>query len=255
MKVEHIADGVTLYCADCLDVMPGLLKVDHVITDPPYEQDFHNLHASAKLRRSDGSKQRAALDFDGINEIRPAFLWHVKAITRGWLLAFCNVEGVGVWRTEILAADLRFNNTCAWVKPDSTPKMNGSGPAIGFECMVTAWCGARRSVWNGGGKRGVFEYMTNGARDSDHPTEKPIGLMRDLVKLFTMRDQTILDPFMGSGTTGVAAIAGGRKFIGIERDRKYFDVACKRIAAATTQNDFWIDKPERPRQISLSLEA
>jgi len=88
----------------------------------------------------------------------------------------------------------------------------------------------------------VFDWTiaaTNAERVG-HPTQKPIALMRWCIEQ-AGNPQTVLDPFMGSGTTGVAAIQMGRKFIGIEREPKYFDIACKRIEAASKQVDMFIE--------------
>lgn len=251
-KVEHLAEGVTLYLGDCREFLPSIGKVSHVITDPPYEQLMHDLHESVKLRRTDGGSERKSLGFAGINEIRDEIIAALKPINDGWLLAFCNVEGVWHWRQALIAGGMKFKTTCIWVKPDATPKLNGQGPALAYECITTTWCGKGHARWNGGGKRGVFAHMTNNQeRTGLHPTEKPASLMRELVELFSNRGEVILDPFMGSGTTGVAAVNLGRKFIGIEIEEKHFDLSCKRIEAALKQPDFFIEKPKPAKQEAM----
>jgi DNA modification methylase len=123
-----------------------------------------------------------------------------------------------------------------WIKPDGAPQFTGDRPGMGYESIVASWCGQGRSKWNGGGRHGVFTFAQ---RDSNHPkqhmTQKPIALMNEIVALFSNRLDTILDPYMGSGTTGVAAVRMGRQFIGIEREPKYFDIACRRIEDAQRQ--------------------
>lgn len=251
-RIEHIAEGVTLYLGDCREILPTLGRVAHVITDPPYEQLMHDLHESVKLRRTDGGNERKALGFAGINEIRNEVIKAVRSINDGWLLAFCNVEGVWHWRSSLMDAGLKFKTTCIWVKPDATPKLNGQGPALAYECITTTWCGKGHSRWNGGGKRGVFSHLTNSAeRTGQHPTEKPVSLMQELVSLFTNVGETVLDPFMGSGTTGVACVRSGRGFIGIEVEEKYFDLACKRVSEALKQQDFFVAKPKPAKQAGL----
>jgi DNA modification methylase len=89
------------------------------------------------------------------------------------------------------------------------------------------------------------------AEKNGHPVPKPLGWMRWLVALTTRRGETVFDPFMGSGTTGVAAIQLGRKFIGIEREPKYFDIACKRIEQAVAQGQLFA--PEQPKQVQEEL--
>lgn len=248
MRKEVIGD-CTLYRGDCLEVMAELDHVDHVISDPPYEQLMHDLHASTKLRRTDNGAARKDLEFCGINEIRPAFLKEVKRLNMGWFLAFCNVEGVWHWREAIVAEDLKFKTTCIWVKPDATPKLNGQGPALAYECFTTTWCGKGHARWNAGGKRGTYTHLTNQRdRDGRHPTEKPIPLMTEIICDFTNAGQTVLDPFMGSGTTGIACLKRGRKFIGIERDERFFDIACERILKAGRQIDMFVEPVEKWKQ-------
>jgi len=251
-RIEQLSDDVTLYLGDCREILPTLAPVDHIITDPPYEQLMHDLHESVKLRRTDGGNERKSLGFAGIDEIRQPFIEEVKRLNRGWLLAFCNVEGVWHWRQALVASGLKFKTTCIWVKPDATPKLNGQGPALAYECITTTWCGRGHAKWNGGGKRGVFTHPTNNAdRTGQHPTEKPVSLMREIVSLFTSPGETVLDSFMGSGTTGVAAAKLGRKFIGCEVDPKYFDLACRRIDRALAEPDMFIQRPAAPVQEAL----
>ena len=89
------------------------------------------------------------------------------------------------------------------------------------------------------------------AEDSDHPVPKPIGWMRWLVNLASTPGETILDPFAGSGTTGVAAVKLGRRFVGIEIEPAYFDIACRRVADALKQPDMFIEKPKPAKQEAM----
>ena len=241
--MERIGNA-TLYLGDTLSILPDLEPANHVISDPPYEARMQELHAAFKLRRKDGGPQRQALTFGSIQDLREPFLDQMPRLCGGWLLAFCNVEGVGAWQDAILARRLKFKTTCIWNKPDSTPKLNGQGPALSYECFTTTWCGTGHARWNGGGRRGVFTHCTNNRdREGTHPTEKPVSLMAELVDLFTDKGQSVLDPFMGSGTTGVACAKLGRPFVGIEIDPTYFDIALRRIEAAQRQSDLFITPP------------
>ena len=131
-----------------------------------------------------------------------------------------------------------------WFKPDSSPQLSGDRPAQGYESIAASWCGTGGSKWNGGGKRGVFIYgkhdsgCGHGGAPNEHPTQKPISLMSDLVALFTNPGQTVIDPFMGSGSTGVACVRLGRHFVGIESDQRFFDIARRRIEDAQRQSTF-----------------
>lgn len=250
-RIETIAEGVTLYLGDCREIMPSLGKVASVITDPPYEQISQDRIGG--IKRNDGGKITEKITFAGIDEIRDEFTAIVPKICDGWFLAFCTAEGVAMWRDAIERQSLKYKTPMIWVKPDAMPKFNGQGPALGYENIVTAWCGTGHSSWNGGGKRGVFTWPTNNPdREGTHPTEKPIGLMSELLSLFTAPSETVLDPFMGSGTTGVAAVRLGRRFIGIEASPKYFDLACRRISAALRQGDMFVAIP-KPRQEALPI--
>lgn len=240
MRVERFGSH-TLYLGDFREVIPSLGKVDSVITDPPYESHMHAAKGDGKKKiRTDGSKEIEALDFSAIGEIRKQVVPDLSEICEGWFLAFCTPEGVAAWRDAIEDAGAKYKRACIWVKPDSAPQFNGQGPAMGAECFVSAWCASGHSRWNGGGRRNVFTHPCNpSGRTGEHPTEKPVSLMLELVDLFTFSGDTVLDPFMGSGTTGIACAKAGRHFIGIEEKEKYFDLSCRRMEAALLQGEMF----------------
>lgn len=236
-RVEHIG-AATLYLGDCLEVLPSIEAVDHVISDPPYEDELHA--AIGRIRRNDGRAMVDTLGFEGVNATRSAIAAECVRMSQGWCILFTLAEGVRAWRDELQAVGAKYDTCIAWVKPDSTPRMNGQGPARGFECAVTAWCAGGYRSWNAGGKRGVYTHCVNNAeRTGKHPTEKPRRLMAELVADFTKPGQSICDPFMGSGTTGVAAVQAGRTFIGVERDSAHFELACDRIRDAQRQGQLF----------------
>lgn len=240
MRIETIGNA-TLYLGDCLEVMPTLGAVDHVICDPPYEEIMHASKSGMKgLVRPDGSHHWQPLDFDPIDAIRRDFVIAGASICDGWFIAFCTSEGVGRWADEINPSAMKYKRACVWIKPDTTPQMNGQGPAQGAEHFVCAWAGKGFARWNAGGKRGVYTHnVNNRERTGLHPTEKPRRLMSEIVADFTNPGELICDPFMGSGTTGVAASMAGRRFIGIEQKPEYFDIACKRIRDAQRQGSLF----------------
>lgn len=242
----------TLYQGDCLEIMPLLPVADHIICDPPYEHHMHAAKAGVKIYgserriRIDGNANPKCVDFASIEELRLPFVKASEDSINGWFIAFCTPEGAGRWADAINLSSMKYKRACTWVKPDSTPQLNGQCPAMGAENFVCAWAGRGHSKWNGGGKRGVYTYCTNQPdRHGKHPTEKPWRLMAALIKDFTNQGQAILDPFMGSGTTGVACAKMGRKFTGIELDPKYFDIACERITEAYKQPDLFIEQPKQ----------
>lgn len=232
-RVEHISSA-TLYLGDCLTILPTIKAVDHIISDPPYEDELHA--AVGRIRRVDGRKMVDDLGFAGVNADRAAIATECVRVSQGWCILFTLAEGVRAWRDDLQAAGAKYDTCLAWIKPDSTPRMNGQGAARGFECAVTAWCAGGYRSWNGGGKRGIYtHFVNNPERTGQHPTEKPRRLMAELVADFTKPEQLVCDPFMGSGTTGVAAVQAGRGFIGIEQDPAHFALACRRIEDAQRQ--------------------
>ena len=124
-------------------------------------------------------------------------------------------------------------------------KLNGDNDFADCELAWTNWPKAVRRLqwrWNG--------MIRQGNEERFHPTQKPLEVMKWVIELCP-KSETILDPFMGSGTTGVAAIQMGRKFVGIERDPKYFEIACKRIKLAVSQPQLF--EPEPVKQIQEAM--
>ena len=241
--------GWTLHLGDCLDVMPGLSSVDHVITDPPYEVEAHT-----KARRSlkDATQKRGArnkgevrridapleIDFASITEDeRKQAASYFGKLSRRWVVSFCQIEAISAWRKAYEIAGLEWVRGGIWRKPDGAPQFTGDRPGQGFECLAIGHK-AGRKTWNGGGKHAVWthslEHGHGGGIRNEHPTQKPLRLMMELVEDFTDPGETILDPFAGSGTTGVACLRLGRRFIGIEKRAPYFELACERLAAEET---------------------
>jgi len=264
MSIRMVTIGnATLYLGDCLEVMPRLPKVDAVITDPPFADDAHT-----KQRRmltsgeANGGRRKAAVrpvDFAPMTEdLMAGFCTHAARLSAGWVLAFCQAEQVAEWRAAFEAAGIKWRRAQVWVKTDGSPQFTGDRPGVGYESIATGWAGDGRSAWNGGGRNGVYIQpksdpgLGHGGPSNEHPTQKPQRLMAELLGLFTSRDWTILDPFMGSGTTGVVCAQLGREFIGIERDPKYFGIACRRIEAAHKQAElFPHEAASQPQQEAL----
>jgi site-specific DNA-methyltransferase (adenine-specific) len=170
--------------------------------------------------------------------MREAVSREAARLAKRWTIAFCQAEAVADWRDTMIGAGLSWRRSCVWVKPDGMPQLTGDRPGMGYESLACAHAPGR-SRWNGGGRTGVFYAMKNRSERtgtdwdvvSGHPTIKPLDLMMELVALFTDPGETILDPFAGSGTTGVAALRLGRNFIGCESDPKYHAMASERLSA------------------------
>jgi site-specific DNA-methyltransferase (adenine-specific) len=225
MKPYYQDESVTIYNADCRDVLPTLDKVDLVLTDPPYEKEAHT-----PMRRTrsviEARSEQESMPFGAITEeLREWITGELAAACNGWALTFCQAEAVGKY-SDMYGS--MYRRPMVWVKPDSAPQFTGDRPAMGYESIIAAWCGDGRSEWNGGGRRGVF--TENGSRHvSGHPTEKPVILIRKLIELFWLQG-AILDPFMGSGTTLRAAKDLSRKAIGIELEERYCEITANRMS-------------------------
>ncbi|MEG9430740.1 DNA-methyltransferase [Terriglobus sp. ADX1] len=240
MKPYYQQDGITIYHGDARDILPQLDDVDHVITDPPYEAEAHAPGRRLNGRGLSSGARRiheAPLSFGAMTEeLRKVVASESARLSRGWVLAFCQAEAVPVWRDVLEDAGAKYRRAMIWVKPDSAPQLSGDRPAMGYESIVAAWAGEGHSVWNGGGKRGVFTHCKHdsgfghGGKSNGHETRKPLSLMKELVSLFTNEGQIVLDPMCGSGTTLHAAKEMGRRAIGIELKEEYCEMAAERLS-------------------------
>lgn len=232
-----------MHLGECTEVMPGLATVEHVITDPPYSAQTHQ--GVRSMRRSE--LPDAAMQECRTRRVVDLGFEHLDAATRRrcarlfaslatrWVAVFSDTESDWMWRLSLGAAGLQYVRTAWWDRVGGAPQFTGDRPAIAVEAITLAHPLGRKR-WNGGGKRGIYSVpivanRSGHRRSRVHTTQKPIDLMLALVADFTDPGETILDPFAGSGTTGVAALRLGRRFVGVERKREYFDVAVARLRA------------------------
>ena len=251
MKKVVIGDAV-LYCGDSLHVLPTLELVDAVITDPPYEirDDF----GTTTL----GGFRRMSFDFDevGVTEkvVLPAL--DVALQLASAYHCFCGFEQFG----DIAKVARKHGFTA---KPWAKQKLACPPPMPGNwwpSCFELACYGYKPRAYFGDEsptRRNLmqFDSYRHGIRASekvDHPTQKWLPMIAYLVSTIVPPNGAALDPFMGSGTTGVAAIQLGRKFIGIEREPKYFDIACQRITNAVAQGQLFAPESQ-PKQVQEQL--
>jgi DNA modification methylase len=223
-RVETIGRA-TLILGDCRDILPTLGKVDLVLTDPPY-----GIGEAAGANKSRGNlapaKDYGSADWD--NEPISAELMAMVCASARWQIIF----GGNYYHCPPASC---------WLVWD---KDNGSND---FADCELAWTNLDKAVrrlkwtWNGFIRQGEMSRKPGQWDVRNHPTEKPVGVMKWCIGHLPDITGAILDPFMGSGTTGVAATQMGRDFIGIELHEPYFDIAVRRIEQAQRQGDLFIE--------------
>jgi DNA modification methylase len=276
-RIEQIGD-CTLYLGDCRDVLPIIGSVDCVVTSPPYGemrdygeaftgfnwQDFigpirasikdgsvlvWNVADQQKSGSESGDSMRQALAFmdaglrlhDTMIYTKPSFSFpESNRYPQTWEYMF--VFSGGSPKTFNPIKDRKNIYSGTKVHGTQRQKDGSTVPATGNGKILSEY-GARHNVW----------LINNREADNtgEHPAPFPLALAADHIRTWTNAGCSVADPFMGSGTTGVACVKLGRKFIGIEREPKYFEIACRRIREAYAQPDFFIEPPKKMEQENL----
>lgn len=222
-RVERIGDA-ELWLGDCRELAPTLGAVDVTITDPPYGDVTH----SGARTTTSGNRLVKLVKFASITDDqfrRDCEMW--LAMSSRWVVMTCE------WRhaATLEAAGLPLVRLGVWIKPNGAPQFTGDRPGVGWEAVAVLHRDGKKR-WNGGGHHAVWTYPKV---SGEHPTQKPLPLIQRWVADFTDDGEVVFDPFMGSGTTGVAALSLGRRFLGVEMDQTYFDIACRRIEREASQ--------------------
>lgn len=237
IQAERTIGACRLILGDAMAIMPMLDPVDLIVSDVPYALTTGGVSKSSKTMSgifaahnyaNDGQLIMATVPFP---EMMAALFAAMKA--NGDCYVMANDKNVHPLTDAALAAGFQFHNLLAWDK--ITPTAN-RWYMKNLEFTLYLWKGRARTINNPGSKqliRGGIE------KESGHPTEKPVHLMAEYVANSSQRGDLVLDPFMGSGTTGVAAVQLGRRFVGIELDAGYYNLACERIQAAYDRPDLY----------------
>jgi site-specific DNA-methyltransferase (adenine-specific) len=212
-----IIGDATLYCGDCREILPTLERVDAVITDPPYgiSANKQTLGKGKKEFERGGNWDESAPDL-------------ASCVAAGRLICF--------WGGNYFSDQLPVTNDwLIWHKKNDGRSFS--------ECEL---------AWSNFGKQTRHLSHHWSGEEKAHPTQKPLVVMLWCIEQAGAAE-TILDPFMGAGTTGVAAVQMGRKFIGIEREPKYFEIACRRIEDAQRQEPLFEAPKRAHEQIGLDI--
>jgi len=212
-RIETIGEH-TLYLGDCREILPTLGKVDAVVTDPPY-----GINIAANPVRQKHEKQTwdaTTPPKDVFDVLRAASLWQI--IWGGNYFELPPAQGFFVWD-------------------------KGQPENFSLSMCEQAWTNIKTPAKLF--RRHVVSF------DKDHPTQKPVELMLWCLKYLPPDVATVCDPYAGSGTTGVAAVQLGKRFIGIEREPKYFDIACRRIEAAHKEPRLFGHVQGKPKPVNL----
>ena len=208
---------IKLLNGDCLELMKDIPNgsVDLVLTDIPYGEVNRKSNGLRNLDK--GKADIVTFDLKELTET-------LCDKTDGSIYMFCGTEQVSTIRATMIEKGLS-TRLCIWEKTNPSP-MNGQVIWLsGIECCV--YGKKKNATFNEHCKNTVFRFPT--VKGKLHPTQKPIDLMKYLIEVSSNENDTVLDPFMGSGSTGVACANTNRNFIGIELDKNYFETAKCRI--------------------------
>lgn len=227
--------------------------IDVTITDAPYDEHTHkNVRTTRGNWKKGGREGRGKmLDIDlGFPPCNPQDVAAAMLrVTKRWCVTFAALEQLGDWKRAASDAGYTYVRGGVWDRIAPTPSLHGDRPACRVE-GVAIMHSRGKLRWNGGGGFAFWQHLrlasAHGHERTGHPTEKPVGLMVDLVREFSDRGEVVGDWHAGSGTTGVAAPQEGRRVILVERDPHWCEVSRLRCEAAVLGRDW-----RNPTQPSL----
>lgn len=232
-EVQAMSGDIKLYQEDCLEVMGKLIdegvKVDCILTDPPYGMGFQSNYRKQKYDKIKNDKE-----LSWVEEFAEKAYTLAKDNTAHYV--FCSFHKIDIFK-QAFEKYFKIKSILVWEKNNTSMGDLKADFAPKVEFILFLQKG-RRFI-NGKRDPNIFKFARTG--NKHHPTEKPVDLIEYLLEKFTDEGQLIIDPFMGSGTTGVACVNTNRRFIGIELDPNYFQIAQQRVFEAQqlkeNQND------------------
>lgn len=249
MKPYFQTAGITIYHADCRAVLPGLAEasIDAVITDPPYGISYRS--SSRKMRPDLPATVEGDESLNRLRDSLPLIDRALKADRHAYIFAAPMKIGEAV---DAIAEYWRVKNVLVWDKGNAGSKGDClAGYSVNWEAIVYANKGRR--PLNGKRPRCIYRYDWQAWRDPVHPTVKPEAIMQWMMEKSSSPGELILDPFMGSGVTLLAAAALGRQAVGVEVEERYCEVAAKRLlerASVMLENN-----PTNPTKATKRLDG
>lgn len=234
-RIETIGNA-TLYLGDCREILPTLNAMDVLISDPPY-----GLGGSSGTINKARGKSVYLSRTDTLDDVRgiyvPAIIAALASVKRGAItpgtphsFEYPKPDDIGA---ILQPATVGMSK---WGRPTWQPVLfYGKDPRSGLTIQP------------------LTVTITESAEPNGHPCPKPMATMRWIVERASMPGETVIDPFMGSGTTGVASIKAGRRFVGIEIEPTYFEIACRRIQEAVNAPDLFVEQPTKPKQLKMEI--
>ena len=255
-----VIEGRARWCVVCGErdeVLASLgdAAVDVTITDAPYDEHTHaNVRTTRGNWKKGGREGRGEmLDIDlGFAPCDPATTAPVMLrVTRRWCVTFTALEQLGDWKRAAQSAGYTYVRGGVWDRVAPTPSLHGDRPACRVEGIAIMHARGKLR-WNGGGGFAFWSYIrlasAHGHERTGHPTEKPVPLMRALIRDFSDPGEVILDPHAGSGSTGVAALLEGRRVILVERNPTHAATCIARMEATEPG-----EGSRKAKQMKLSL--
>ncbi len=260
MSSTEVIGDCTLILGDCREAMAGLAdeSVDMIWTDPPYGHSNHDGDFNARLNDHRGIESAPILN-DGADEMRfivDAMLTEASRVLKSDSCCCCCCGGGGprptfAWVAQRMDSDgLSFFHSVIWDKVN---------PGLGWryrrqhEMVMIAHRSGGKLLWADQSRAAPNIFSQMPPRNRAHPNEKPVELVEHFIGLHAAPGQVVMDPFMGSGTTGVACANMGRAFIGVELDPSHYETALRRVEAAYKQPRLFAEPIAKPIQEALAL--
>lgn len=244
---EEIIGSATLYLGDCRDVLPTIGSIDAVVTDPPFGIGFKYATHDDRPEAYEGGYGAWLWSILEAAEAKcapgsPLFVWQASLNIRRFSEWFPRdyrlfVAAKNFVQMRETAMQYTYDPVIAWWTPGAKPWTDGTANRD-FHVANTAPLVARP------------ENI-----EREHPCPRPIDQISHVVDQWCKPDSVVLDPFLGSGTTAVACMKLGRRFVGIEKDPAYFDIACRRLAIQQRQTDLFISAPATPKATTVDMFA